>query len=112
MTDAAPAPSRDPGLQGERTTLSWSRTALSLAVNALLALHSGWTSGQPILTVVGAILLLSAGTAVVYGNVRGRALSGHTAHTPTAAPAGAVVLATVAALLACAAGVASVLVAH
>ncbi|GAA1438775.1 DUF202 domain-containing protein [Leifsonia poae] len=111
--DAADAfPARDPGLQGERTALSWSRTALVIVVNALLSLRSGFVSDQPALIVVGVILIGAAIAAVIYGNHRGRALSGHTRHLPTAAPALALALAAATTLLACAAGIASVLVAH
>jgi hypothetical protein len=107
VTDATVG--RDPGLQGERTALSWTRTALAIAVNALLALRTGWAAGEPALAVLGAILLLAAGAAVLYGNRRGRALAGHTAAVPTAPPAAAMGLATLATLLACVVGVASVL---
>jgi hypothetical protein len=112
MTDATPDAVRDPGLQGERTSLSWSRTALAVAVNALLALRSGWESGQLALTVVGVLLLLGAAAAVVYGNRRGRALAGHSAQVPSAAPSAAIAVTTGMTLLACGAGVASVLIAH
>lgn len=110
MTDAVGHPPRDPGLQGERTSLSWTRTALALAVNALLALRTGWDSGQLALTVVGVILMLAAGAAVAYGNYRGRALAGHTAHTPPAAPSVAIAVTTAATFVAAGAGIASVLI--
>lgn len=104
---------RDPGLQGERTALAWNRTGLSLGVNALVALRTGWVSGHGVLTVVGVLLLLSAAAVVVHGNRRGRALSDHGSHLPslTATPR-SIGLVAVATLTACAAGVASVLVLH
>ncbi|MFF1635049.1 DUF202 domain-containing protein [Leifsonia sp. NPDC058248] len=105
-------PARDPGLQAERTALSWTRTALVIVVNALLSLRSGVISGEPALVAVGVLLLGAAIAAVVYGGVRGRALVGHTGQKPPTAPALAVTLAAATALLACAAGIASVLVVH
>jgi len=116
MTDAVPAdarPPRDPGLQGERTALSWNRTALSIAVNALLALRTGWVHGEPWLLGLSILLLAAAGAAVAYGNLRGRALAGHSGHhEPPAAPSLAVALTAAIAVVACATGIASVLVAH
>lgn len=104
---------RDPGLQGERTALSWTRTALVITVNALLALRSGLVYGQLGLTLVGVVLVLAAIGAVVYGNLRGRALSGHLGHhVPPAAPALAITVLAAVTLIASAAGVASVLVRH
>ena len=106
-------PGRDPGLQGERTALSWTRTALVITVNALLALRSGLVSGQLALTVAGVVLLVAAIGAVLYGNVRGRALAGHGGHqVPPAAPALPMSILAGVTLIACAAGVASVLVRH
>lgn len=106
-------PGRDPGLQGERTALSWTRTALVITVNALLALRSGLVSGELALTAVAVVLLLAAIGAVLYGNARGRALSGHDGHhVPPAAPALAITVLAGVTLIACAAGVASVLVRH
>ena len=105
-------PVRDPGLQGERTALSWTRTALVIVVNALLSLRTGWVSGQPALTAVGGILVLAAIAAMVYGTRRGRALAGHTEDVPPAVPTTAIALTAAVTLLACGAGAASVLVAH
>lgn len=110
---AAGAAVRDPGAQGERTALAWNRTGLSLGVNALLALRTGWVSGHVVLTVVGVLLLLAAAAVVVYGNRRGRALSDHDAHLPSlAASPRSIGLTATATMIACAAGVASVLVLH
>jgi uncharacterized membrane protein YidH (DUF202 family) len=51
---------RDPGLQGERTSLAWSRTALACAVAATLVARDGLVTASPPLTGVGVALLLAA----------------------------------------------------
>jgi hypothetical protein len=101
-----PAPG-DPGLQPERTALAWSRTALALAVNALLALRAGFLAGEPMLVAVGVVLFGTAGGAVVVASARRRQLSGDTLTiTP---PRGALIGITAATLLACIAGIVSVM---
>ena len=42
----------DTGLQPERTALSWSRTALAIAVNALLSIRAGFVAGEPWLVLI------------------------------------------------------------
>jgi Domain of unknown function (DUF202) len=97
----------DPGLQPERTALAWSRTALTLAVNALLALRAGLIAGEPMLVAVGVVLFGTAGAAVVLAAVRRRQLSGEVLTiTP---PRGALAGLTAATLLACIAGIVSVM---
>ncbi|MDQ0892943.1 DUF202 domain-containing protein [Agromyces ramosus] len=104
----AVAATGDPGLQPERTALSWSRTALALAVNALLSMRAGLVAGEPWLVAVGAVLFASSGVAVAIGTVRRRQLSGdRLVITP---PRGALVGVAVATLVASAGGVASVFV--
>jgi septum formation inhibitor MinC len=84
-----------------------------ISVNALLALRSGLVYDEPALTLVGILLVLAAIGAVVYGNLRGRALAGHLGHhVPPVAPAFAITALAAVTLIACAAGVASVLVRH
>ena len=101
---------RDPGLQGERTALSWTRTCLALAVNALLALRNGFIAGQVAVIVIGVVLLAATGAFVIYGTLRGRALAGHGHHhVPQAAPAVPILLLAAAALVACGVGVTSTL---
>ena len=104
---------RDPGLQGERTALSWSRTCLALAVNGLLAVRDGWQSAALPLTATGVLLLLAAAAFVVYGNARGQALAGRGRHhdrLPEAAPVVPIALLALATLAACAVGIASTLI--
>lgn len=98
----------DPGLQPERTALSWTRTSLAIAVNALLSLRAGLVAGEPAMVAVGALLFAAAGAAVAVGAVRRRQLMGETLTiTP---PRGALLGVAGIALVASAAGVASVFV--
>jgi hypothetical protein len=52
--------SRDPGLQPERTALSWHRTAFSSLILALVTVRSGFSNGDVILAVVGTFSTLFA----------------------------------------------------
>jgi len=96
------------GLQPERTSLSWVRTSLAIAVNALLALRAGLVAGEPALLAVGVLLFAAAGAAVVVGLVRRRQLMGELLTiTP---PRGVLVGVALITLIASASGVASILV--
>jgi uncharacterized membrane protein YidH (DUF202 family) len=99
---------RDPGLQGERTSLAWNRTALTMFVNAVLILRAGLSTDTISITAAGIVLLAAAGGGAACGAWRRRALL----HDPlaTAPPPALVLGVALATLLACAAAVASVLV--
>ena len=98
----------DPGLQPERTSLSWSRTALAIAVNALLSIRAGFVASEPWLVAIGVLLFAASGAVVAIGTVRRRQLSGdHLVITP---PTGALLGVAAATLIASAGGVASVFV--
>ncbi len=103
---ATPRP-RDPGLQAERTALSWNRTGLAMLANALLALRAGWVSRDTPITILAFALLIAAGAAVLYGAWRRRhLLNGRGAIAP---PAIAIAAAAFVTLVACATGIASML---
>lgn len=73
-----------PGLQAERTLLSWERTALGLLANgALLMLRGAGLTGPPILLPAGAALVLSV-IATVIGLHRRRQIGPGTAGTVAA----------------------------
>jgi hypothetical protein len=62
----------DPGLQPERTALAWTRTALAVAVNALLSVRAGFVDGEPWLVAVGVVLFAASGAVAAIGTVRRR----------------------------------------
>ncbi|MEO6959286.1 MAG: DUF202 domain-containing protein [Burkholderiaceae bacterium] len=99
---------RRAGLQAERTALAWNRTGLAILANGLLVLRAGSESHRVSLVVVASALLLAAGAAVFYGAWRRRhLLSGQGTIAPRSM---AIVTTAVVVWVACAAGIASILV--
>ena len=81
MTSPAPGPAgapepgddpeeRDPGLARERTTLAWTRTAISFAALGAAVLQSNWISGLIILAVAPVIWQLGRVTRGQAGSTR------------------------------------------
>lgn len=107
MSNAQPA-QRDPGLQPERTALAWNRTALAVAVNAVLVLRAGLVNEAALFIAVGVLLLVAAIAATAYSSIRKRQLVRARDVPPSSSPL-ALVLAASITLVACAAGIASIL---
>lgn len=74
----------DPGLQPQRTALAWNRTALALAINALLVLRAGFKSDDQALLALGALVGVAAGAISVAAARRRRQLT-HGVHAPATA---------------------------
>lgn len=66
---------RDPGLQSERTTLAWRRTALGVLANALLLIRAGLVGDHTVPLVSGLLLLGAAGATQWFSAWRRRELS-------------------------------------
>lgn len=64
----------DPGLQPQRTALSWTRTASAVLVNSLICLRSGVVQESRTLAVMAAVLLLVAVVGFWFGGLRTRQL--------------------------------------
>ncbi|WP_414714055.1 DUF202 domain-containing protein [Scandinavium sp.] len=62
---------RDPGLQPERTHLSWRRTGWSMLVPGLLCLR-GWCHTGNLLYALAGILLMGGALVIFCGSGRGR----------------------------------------
>ena len=90
-----------PGLQPERTTLSWSRTALAIAVNGLLVLRAGLQGPDRALLGASAVIGLAALAVFIAGTRRRQALHG----APAAASAGLMLFTAAAVVFAAGAGV-------
>lgn len=65
---------QDPGLQAQRTALSWRRTALAVLANAALMLKAGSQPGHGLLLPLGVALLASSALMAAQGHRRERAL--------------------------------------
>lgn len=59
----------DPGLQPERTSLAWRRTALAVVFNAILLLRAGLQEQGPHLLALGVILCIGA-AAMMHASAR------------------------------------------
>lgn len=77
-------PSRDRGVQSERTSIAWTRTALAVTVNALLVLRVGLSTRSVAFGAIGVMLLLASAAISVYGSHRQHRMAAD--ETPEAVP--------------------------
>jgi uncharacterized membrane protein YidH (DUF202 family) len=95
----------DPGLQSERTALAWSRTAMAVLANALLAMRAGIVGQRWPITALGIALLVAAAAVMTFAALRRRQLS--SGQGPSSSPLPMIQSTVVFALIACMTAVAS-----
>lgn len=61
---------RDPGLQPERTWMSWFRTIMLMFGMSLILIKSGEHLGQKIFEVLGVVMLVLAVVGILYNRKR------------------------------------------
>lgn len=96
---------RDPGLQPERTTLAWRRTAAALMVNGFLVLRSGMQEHGRWLLLLGGLISVFAIAMMLMADRRAIRLATH-ADAPSATW---MLLTALGTLFACCASVATLL---
>ncbi|WP_423837628.1 DUF202 domain-containing protein [Variovorax terrae] len=105
-----PPLSRDPGLQPERTSLSWTRTASGLLLNGVLNLRVGYASESLPLLGLSCMLLIAAAATFGFGRQRRLVLTTGRSVAPVSASAARAVMA--ACVLAALTGFGSISVGH
>jgi uncharacterized membrane protein YidH (DUF202 family) len=106
---SAPDAPADPGLQPERTLLSWRRTCLALAVASAVIVRFASESIGALAAVLGIVGIATAATAYIVASRRYRGAHRSIAHDEDLAPDGlALALVTLTLLLVCAGAVAYV----
>ena len=107
-SDRIPA---DPGLQPERTALSWKRTAAGLLLNAVLNLRSAYVNESRPLIWLSIALLGASAAAFVFGHYRHVRLEAGI-RSGLAVPRSAVLAVSIAVAIASIAGILSVGFSH
>ena len=98
---------RDPGLQPERTSLAWTRTAGGMLLNAVLCLRIGYLANSLGLVSLALALLAASGLTFAIGRRRRRQLL--CAGAPLAVDAFAISLVVASTLLAALTGMCAIL---
>jgi uncharacterized membrane protein YidH (DUF202 family) len=84
---------RDPGLQFERTTLAWSRSAFALLANGALILRIGAVGHTRAIEIVGLLVIGAAAALFAFSWQRHRARTSPRQATPCLLVAGTAALA-------------------
>lgn len=101
----------DPGLQPQRTALSWTRTASSMLMNALICVRSAYVYESKPLSVLAFLLLSASALGFWFGKSRSAQLASEL-RTEMEVPQFAVLAMTVASCIAAIAGLLAIAINH